>query len=84
MKQPTVSHSKACAALDSERRWLCSGTPINNDIMDLYGESVAWLGSIDWQTNCGRRAVGDMIAVPTALMLIQKTGRRICACSSAW
>jgi hypothetical protein len=38
VKNHTVGHSRACAALDADRRWLCTGTPINTDVADLYGQ----------------------------------------------
>ena len=38
VKNPSVGHSKACTALVSDRRWLCTGTPVNTDITDLFGQ----------------------------------------------
>ncbi|KAK9808795.1 hypothetical protein WJX72_003802 [[Myrmecia] bisecta] len=38
VKNPAVSHSEACTALASERRWCCTGTPINTAIDDLLGQ----------------------------------------------
>ena len=40
VKDPTVQQSRACAALKADRRWCCSGTPINTSISDLYGQFV--------------------------------------------
>jgi SNF2 family DNA or RNA helicase len=38
VKDPNVGHTKACIALRSERRWLCTGTPISTDVADLQGQ----------------------------------------------
>ncbi|GAB4812994.1 hypothetical protein N2152v2_000040 [Parachlorella kessleri] len=38
VKNATVGHTRACMALQAERRWLCSGTPINTDVSDLLGQ----------------------------------------------
>ncbi|KAI3434920.1 hypothetical protein D9Q98_002974 [Chlorella vulgaris] len=38
VKNSAVGHSKASIALKAERRWLCTGTPINTDVGDLYGQ----------------------------------------------
>ncbi|KAK9824040.1 hypothetical protein WJX72_007212 [[Myrmecia] bisecta] len=38
VKNPSVSHSKACTALEGSRRWCCTGTPINTAIDDLLGQ----------------------------------------------
>ncbi|KAK3264219.1 hypothetical protein CYMTET_27027, partial [Cymbomonas tetramitiformis] len=38
IKNPAVSHSKACHALSSNLRWCCTGTPINNGLEDLHGQ----------------------------------------------
>lgn len=40
VKDPTVQQSRACAALKADRRWCCSGTPINTSISDLHGQFV--------------------------------------------
>jgi hypothetical protein len=37
-KNPAVGHTKACIALEAKRRWMCTGTPINTDVQDLYGQ----------------------------------------------
>jgi SNF2-related domain len=37
-KNPAVGHTKACVALEAKRRWMCTGTPINTDVQDLYGQ----------------------------------------------
>ena len=37
-KNPVVGHTKACVALDAPRRWMCTGTPINTDVLDLFGQ----------------------------------------------
>jgi len=37
-KNPAVGHTKACVALEAQRRWMCTGTPINTDVQDLYGQ----------------------------------------------
>ena len=37
-KNPAVGHTKACVALKADRRWMCTGTPINTDVQDLYGQ----------------------------------------------
>jgi len=37
-KNPAVGHTKACVALKADRRWLCTGTPLNTDISDLFGQ----------------------------------------------
>jgi hypothetical protein len=37
-KNPAVGHTKACVALSAQRRWMCTGTPINTDVGDLYGQ----------------------------------------------
>lgn len=38
VKNPAVGHSKACAAITADRRWICTGTPLSNDITDLLGQ----------------------------------------------
>ncbi|KAI7843193.1 hypothetical protein COHA_003176 [Chlorella ohadii] len=38
VKNAAVGHSKACMALVSQRRWMCTGTPINTDVADLFGQ----------------------------------------------
>ncbi|KAL4518653.1 hypothetical protein Ndes2437B_g00741 [Nannochloris sp. 'desiccata'] len=37
-KNPVVGHTKACVALEAQRRWMCTGTPINTDVQDLFGQ----------------------------------------------
>lgn len=37
-KNPVVGHTKACVALKADRRWMCTGTPINTDVQDLFGQ----------------------------------------------
>lgn len=32
---------QAALALSTERRWVCTGTPINNAVDDLYGQMAA-------------------------------------------
>ncbi|PSC76011.1 helicase-like transcription factor isoform B [Micractinium conductrix] len=38
VKNPAVAHTKACMALHADRRWMCTGTPINTDVSDLFGQ----------------------------------------------
>jgi SNF2 family DNA or RNA helicase len=38
VKNAAAAQSKACMAVAAERRWVCTGTPLNNDIMDLLGQ----------------------------------------------
>ncbi|MCO5556717.1 hypothetical protein L7F22_010268 [Adiantum nelumboides] len=38
VKDPAPLHSRACTRLKAERRWCCTGTPINTSIYDLYGQ----------------------------------------------
>jgi SNF2 family DNA or RNA helicase len=37
VKNPKVQQSQACLALTSSRRWAVTGTPIMQDVADLYG-----------------------------------------------
>ncbi|KAF6235186.1 SNF2 family N-terminal domain-containing protein [Scenedesmus sp. NREL 46B-D3] len=38
VKNIGACQSKACVAVAAERRWCCTGTPLNNDITDLLGQ----------------------------------------------
>lgn len=38
VKNATAGHSRACVAINAERRWICTGTPLSNDITDLLGQ----------------------------------------------
>lgn len=41
VKNTGAKQSQAAAALVSDRRWCCSGTPLSADVGDLYGQLVA-------------------------------------------
>jgi SNF2 family DNA or RNA helicase len=41
VKNAAAGQSKACIAVAAERRWCCTGTPLNNDITDLLGQFAA-------------------------------------------
>lgn len=41
VKNAAVRQSKVMFGVQSERRWLCTGTPINNAVADLYGQFCA-------------------------------------------
>lgn len=41
VKMPTTAQARACALLVADRRWCCSGTPVNTDIRDLIGQLAA-------------------------------------------
>lgn len=38
VKNAAAGHSKACVAVTADRRWICTGTPLSNDITDLLGQ----------------------------------------------
>lgn len=38
VKNVAAGHSKACVAVTADRRWICTGTPLSNDIIDLLGQ----------------------------------------------
>jgi SWI/SNF-related matrix-associated actin-dependent regulator of chromatin subfamily A3 len=37
-KSPAAAQTRACAALDAPRRWVCTGTPVGADVSDLLGQ----------------------------------------------
>ena len=41
VKTPSTAQSRICALLEADRRWCCSGTPVNTDIRDLLGQFAA-------------------------------------------
>jgi hypothetical protein len=41
VKNPASGHTKACMALEADRRWCCTGTPISTEINDLFGQFLA-------------------------------------------
>ena len=38
VKNAGTAQTKACIAVTAERRWICTGTPLSNDITDLLGQ----------------------------------------------
>ena len=48
VKDPKTAAARACVDLPADRRWVCTGTPINNAVEDLHGQ----LGALRLQPLC--------------------------------
>jgi hypothetical protein len=57
VKNQNAAHSKACVAIEADRRWCCTGTPINNDITGVRGLGawVPWT-ALDCAQGCSQRS----------------------------
>lgn len=84
IKNPTTLVSRACCALQAERRWCVTGTPIQNSLQDIYAllkflRHEPWSESAFWKTaitNCGKQLKAKSSTVAAASLPTMDTDQR--------